>query len=571
MNSVYPVLPLVAGVLLLPVAGRLGRQILTVLAPLVALYFVVTTPDGATFRFDIVGLEVDLWRMDALSRVFALAFTAYGAIAGIYAWSEPGVGRKVASLTQVLAGTGIVLAGDLWSLLLFWEMLTISSLFLIWYGKQRQSMAAGLRYAYIHLAGGLCLLGGVVVVGGDMARLTLDGPAGWLILVGLITNAAVPPLHAWLPDAYPRASVYGTVYLAAFTTKAAVYVLARMFPDTGLLVWVGTIMALYGVVFAVLENDIRRLLGYHIISQVGYMVAGVGMAVVGTKAGDMALNGAAAHAFSHIFYKGLLMMAAGGVIHATGCRKLTELGGIGRAMWLTFTLYMIGGFSISGVPMFNGYVSKSMVVSAAGYQHLGGIQLLLVVASMGTFLHTGLKLPYFTFLHRHKKARVERSLPPSMYVAMGLAALICIATGLPQQIGAFSNPVSCGLLYQFLPRQEFQPVYQPHTWSHFIGSLELLIATGMAFWMVRHKLGGEETITLDTDRLYRRPTAVLANTVGAALQSLGGRVDAFTTRAINGVWGGLTSYRHMRQNVALAHQIAVILFIIAVLGYFVLA
>jgi multicomponent Na+:H+ antiporter subunit D len=243
-----------------------------------------------------------------------------------------------------------------------------------------------------------------------------DQLSAWLILAGMVTNAAVPPLHAWLSDAYPRASVFGTVFLAAFTTKAAVYALARAFPGVELLVWAGTIMALFGVVYAVLENDIRRLLAYHIISQVGYMVAGVGL---GTA---LALNGTAAHAFSHIFYKGLLMMSAGAVIYATGRGKLTELGQLAGPLRWTLILMMIGAFSISGVPFFNGFVSKSMVVSAAAYADRAPIELLLLVASMGTFLHTGLKLPWFTFFGKDQGARVLRPVPVSMYVAMGLAA-----------------------------------------------------------------------------------------------------------------------------------------------------
>ena len=567
MSDVYPVLPMLIAAAICPFAGRMGRRVLSVLGPLVAGYLVLTIPDGAAYAIDVVGIHLKLWQMDALSRVFALAFTLYGVFAGIYAWSEQGTGRKIASLFQVIGGTGVVLAGDLWSLLLFWEMLTISSLVLIWFGGFKQSYAAGFRYLYIHLAGGLCLLAGAIMLGGELTAINLAGPASWLLLIGLLVNAAVPPLHAWLPDAYPRASVFGTVYLAAFTTKGAVYVLARMFPDTGVLIWLGTIMALYGVIFAVLENDIRRLLGYHIVSQVGYMVAGVGMAVIGTKAGDMALNGAAAHAFSHIFYKGLLMMSAGAVLYATSCRKLTELGGLGKSMWLTFVFCMIGGVSISGVPGFNGFISKSMVISAAKYQHLADIEILLVIASMGTFLHTGLKLPYFTFLDKPKKAKVERQLPISMYLGMGLAAAVCTITGLPAHIGHFHNPLSYDLLYQFLPYQQFQPVYHPYSWGHFIGTLELLVATAMAFWMIHHKLGGQPTITLDVDRLYRKPTAMIVEAVGRTAQGLGGYVEAITAGAIDIAWAGVNTIGNLRRGVALAQQIAVILFILAAVAY----
>ena len=167
--------------------------------------------------------------------------------------------------------------------------------------------------------------------------------------------------------------------------------LIRAYPGAEVLVWLGSVMAIYGVVYAVLENDARRLLAYHIVSQVGYMVVGVG---VGT---EMALNGSASHAFAHIFYKGLLFMGAGAVIYMTGRRKLTDLGGLYRTMPLTVALYMIGAFAISAFPLFSGFVSKSMVIAAAAGDHRAAVVLMLTVASSGTFLHTGLKLPYYMF------------------------------------------------------------------------------------------------------------------------------------------------------------------------------
>jgi multicomponent Na+:H+ antiporter subunit D len=381
-------------------------------------------------------------------------------------------------------------------------MLAISSLFLVWVGRDPESGAAGLRYAFFHLAGGLCLLTGIIVHlhgGGEstLRSLSMAEPGAWLILLGVLVNAAVPPLHAWLPDAYPRASIFGTVFLAAFTTKSAVYVLARLFPGTDVLVWLGAIMALYGVVFAMLENNIRRLLGYHIVSQVGYMVCGVG---IGTHLG---VNGSAAHAFSHIFYKGLLMMSAGAVVWTTGRGKLTELGGLAGPLRWVLVMCMIGAFSISGVPLLNGFISKSMVISAAAEAHRAPIELMLVVASMGTFLSIGLKLQWFTFFGNAPRCTpVHRPVPRSMMLAMALTAAICITTGV------YPAP-----LYAALPH----PVhYHPYTPDHVIGSLQLLVGTALGFWLLRHALGGKPTITLDVDRLYRRPLH-LAVTTGAAL------------------------------------------------------
>lgn len=293
----------------------------------------------------------------------------------------------------------------------------------------------------------------------------------------------MPPLNAWLTDAYPEATVTGAVFLSAFTTKTAVYVLIRTFPGTEILIWLGVIMALYGVIYAVLENDCRRLLAYHIVSQVGYMVVGVG---IGT---EMALNGSSSHAFAHIIYKGLLFMGAGAVIHMTGCRKLTEMGGLYRSMPWTVFLYMIGAFAISAFPLFSGFVTKSMVIAAAAGDNRAIIVLLLTVASSGTFLHTGLKLPYYMFFGKDCGLRPPEP-PLNMLLAMGIAATLCIG------IGVFP-----GLLYNLLPH----PVeFIPYTGAHITSSLSILMFTAAGFVLLLRSLDPEKTISLDTDWFYRK-------------------------------------------------------------------
>jgi multicomponent Na+:H+ antiporter subunit D len=346
-----------------------------------------------------------------------------------------------------------------------------------------------MRYIYVHLMGGAILLAGIVLHGVESGSLAFGlfetrTTAAWLILVGFALNAAVPPLHAWLADAYPEATVTGAVFMSAFTTKTAVYALARGFWGWEILVPAGVVMALYGVVYAVLSDDIRRLLAYHIVSQVGYMVAGVGL---GTA---MGLNGATAHAFTHILYKGLLFMGAGVVLHATGKSKLSELGGLARYMPWTVALYMIGAFSISGFPLWSGFVSKSITVEAAELLSRENVVLLLHLASIGTFLHTGLKLPYFTWWGP-KRTYDPKPIPWNMVAAMAIAAF------LNTWIGLFP-----GGLYSILP---FGIDYEPYTYSHVMKSAQLLGFTFLAFWVFRSKLGGEALIALDTDWVYRRP------------------------------------------------------------------
>ena len=309
----------------------------------------------------------------------------------------------------------------------------------------------------------------------------------YLILTGFILNAGVPPLHAWLTDSYPEATITGSVFMCSFTTKTAVYVLVRAFPGTELLVYMGTVMALYGVVYAVLENDCRRLLAYHIVSQVGYMVAGVG---IGT---DLSLNGSVSHAFAHILYKSLLFMGAGAVIQMTGKRKLTELGGLYKTMPITLVLYMIGGFAISAFPLFSGFVTKSMVVSGAAHDHRPLIALLLTMASAGTFLHTGLKLPYYMFFAKDSGIRAKEP-PTNMLIAMGLAAFMCIAIGvLPEH------------LYRLLP---FPVEYHPYTGDHVTSALGILMFTGLGFFMLLKKLDPEPTVSVDTDWVYRKGSRI---------------------------------------------------------------
>jgi len=473
-----------------------ARRTIMVLGAAAALASAAALPAGGLgWGVDVAGYRLELVRADALSRLFALIFTLITVIGSLFALHVRRASEQASVLAYAGAAVGVTLAGDWITAFVWWELMAAASLAVIWHGETARTGAAGFRYLLVHAVGGSLLLAGLVLhvaAGGgasfDAWRDTWS--AGWslpaaLMLAGVAINAAIPPLHAWLTDAYPEASVTGTVFLSAFTTKTAVYLLIRAFPGSDLLLWAGVAMALYGVVYAVLENDIRRLLAYHIISQVGYMVAGVGM---GTA---LALNGAAAHAFCHILYKALLLMGAGTVLAATGRRKLTELGGLAARMPAATILYMVGAFSISGVPLFNGFISKSMIVSAGAEGGWPAAELLLTLASVGTFLHTGLKLPYFTFFGPDR-GLVPAPLPRNMIAAMALAAACCVALG-----------IFPAWLYARLPMPPAE--YHPYTLDHVVATMQLLIGTGAAFWLLRAKLGGEPTISLDADWIYRRP------------------------------------------------------------------
>jgi multicomponent Na+:H+ antiporter subunit D len=487
---VHPGLVLIVGAWLVPLLKGLAKRVVMIAVPAVALVICILLRPGTYGEVQFIGQDLIFGRVDRLSLVFAYVFTLMAVVGMVYALHVKDDAQHVTALTYAGSALGITFAGDFLSLFLFWELAAVSAAFLIWLQRERTAVVAGFRYLMVHIFGGLCLLGGIVLYWSQSGSLAFEdmspyaGTAAFaLILIAFLLNAAVPPLGAWLPDAYPEATVTGAVFLTAFTTKSAVYALIRGFAGTELLVWVGAVMAVYGVVYAVLENDARRLLAYHIISQVGYMVCGVGL---GT---ELALNGTTAHAFSHILYKAVLFMGAGAVLEVTGRRKLSEMGGLYKTMPVTLSLYMIGAFAISAVPLFSGFVSKSMVVSAAGESHQAAVFLTLTLASAGTFLHTGLKLPYYMFFGKDRGLRAHEP-PSNMLVGMGLAAAACIL------IGVFP-----ALLYAQLP---YAVEYAPYTARHVLATLGLLSFTALGFFVLLEHLDPEPKISLDTDWFYRR-------------------------------------------------------------------
>jgi multicomponent Na+:H+ antiporter subunit D len=505
----HPGLVLIVGAWLLPLLrGRLKRAAMLGL-PAAALILCILSEPGTHGVVSFLGQDVVFGRVDSLSLIFSYVFSGLALLGMVFALHVDDDFQHVSALTYAGGALGVTFAGDFLSLYVFWELMAISSVLLVWLGGQRSSVAAGFRYLLVHVFGGLLLLAGIVLYwseSGSLAFGDMGDFAGsvswWLILAAFLLNAAVPPLGAWLPDAYPEASVTGAVFMTAFTTKSAVYVLIRGFPATELLIWLGAAMAIYGVVYAVLENDARRLLAYHIISQVGYMVCGVG---IGT---ELALNGATAHAFAHILYKALLFMGAGAVLEVTGRRKLSEMGGLYKTMPITLGLYMVGAFAISAVPLFSGFVSKSMVVSAAGEAQRASVFLMLTLASAGTFLHTGLKLPYYMFFGKDTRdtSLQGREPPGNMLVAMGLAATLCIA------IGVFP-----GLLYERLPHVVD---YVPYTLAHVTSTLGMLAFTALGFFLLLKHLDPVLTISLDTDWFYRRSSAGFAKLMRGPLTRL---------------------------------------------------
>lgn len=499
MIWIHPGILAIIGAFLIPLIPiRFIRKIYFLSIPIASLLILLLTSKGffgeipfISWKMHFVGKELILARIDSLSLVFAYAFTIIAICANVYSLHIKNDWEHFVSMIYFGSTLGAVFAGDLFTLYIFWETMAISAVFLIWFRGTKASRDAGFRYLIWHVIGGALLLSGIVLHVQktdstiftsfiEFFSLSIGGFPYILILLGFMLNAAVIPLHSWLTDSYPEASITGAIYMTAFTTKTAVYALVRGFPGLEILAWLGAIMAMYGVVYAVIVNDGRRLLAYHIVSQIGYMVCGVGL---GTQ---LALNGAVSHAFCHIIYKGLLFMGMGAVIEVTGKSKFTELGGLYRYIPVTFSLYMVGALSISGFPLFSGFVSKSMTVFASAELHLPVIFLLLEGATIGSYLHTGLRLPWNVWFSK-EPVITAREPPKNMLIAMAMAAFLCVF---------FGTYPGYKILYALLP---YPVEYEPYEPLKVVTIMQLFAFTTLAFFIYREKYRGVEATVLDTD------------------------------------------------------------------------
>jgi len=488
--GIPPGLLLILGALLVPLLPGAWRKAYMTILPLAGLWALAGAENGVFYSFTFFTYEIVPVRIDGLSLVFGYIFHIAAILSVVFAWHNDDTVEQMAGLAYAGSGIGAVFAGDLITLFIYWEAMAITSVFMIWARRSDPAYRAGMRYLIIQIGSGVLLLSGAILMAhqtGSVAfeKMTLGDLATWLILIAFGIKCAFPFLHNWLPDAYPEATATGTVFLSAFTTKCAVYVLARGFPGTELLIYVGAVMAAFPLFYAAIENDLRRVLAYSLNNQLGFMVVGVG---IGSA---LAINGAAAHAFAHILYKTLLFMAMGAVLYRVGTVKASELGGLYKSMPFTTAFCIIGAASIS-TPLFAGYVGKSLTLSAAAKGQYDTIWLILMFASAGIFLVSGLKIVYFAFFGRDSGQRY-REAPPNMLLGMGLTTLLCIA------IGVYSP-----WLYGLLP---YEVDYHPYTVDHVINQLQLLLFTALAFAiLVRYGMFPrvKNTINLDFDITYRK-------------------------------------------------------------------
>jgi len=521
------VLYFAAGVLVPFLRGRI-RAALILMVPVLGGLSLLGLDHGSFGQAPFLGYTLTLVRVDKLSLLFGYLFNLAAFLSFLFALHLKDEDRASlqhsAGLFYAGSALGAVFAGDLITLFVFWEFLALSSVFLVWARGTERSLKSGIRYLIANVVSGVTLLAGIIIHAyqtGSIAFdfLGLDGLASWLILLAFGLKAGFPLLHNWLVDAYPEATPTGTVFLTAFTTKVAVYALARAFPGTELLVWVGVTMTAFPIFYAVIENDLRRVLSYSMINQIGFMVTGIGL---GTA---LAVNGAVAHAFNDVIFKGLLMMSMGAVLYRTGKINGTDLGGLYKSMPLTATFSMVGAASISALPLFSGFVSKSMVMAAALEGGHGWVWLILLFASAGVVEHAGIKIPFFSFF-AHDSGIRTREAPGNMLLAMALASILCIA------IGTFPQ----WTVYPLLP---YEVEYVPYDATHVVTQLQLLIFSSLGvFWMMRTGWYPPEkrAINLDFDWTYRWLAPRVIGIVGTVV----GAVDrTFRRLALNVVGGGL--------------------------------
>ena len=514
INPVHPGFILIITGLLVLVTPEKFRRAVVIGGPAAACCAVFTLKEGSwmNVRF-IPELTLKLLEADRLAIMFAIIFGGGALIAAIYASGSKNKFENAAEAVYAGASMSAVLAGDWLSMIFFWEIMAIASWLIIISARTEKASKAGFRYLLVHMLGGNLLLAGILLkmTQGSFNIELLTGnqdAAFWLILAGVAVNAAIPPLHSWIADAYPEAPVGGTVYMASYTTKVGVYFIIKLFAGSEFLLWFGVIMAIFGASMALIENDLRRLFSYHIVSQLGYIVAAA------AAGGAVGIDGAAAHTFNNILYKGVLFMCCGAVITSTGRRKISQLGGLAKDMPLVAGCFLIASLAITGFPLLNGFVSKSLVMNAMAEGGYHVAEIFLMVASVGTLLSIALKVNWFVFFGKGIREKVEsetgpievKPVPLNMKVAMVMGAAGCLLVG-----------VMPGLLYGLTP---FGSDGHPFTVDHVTQYIQLFSAGTLAFVMYLEHMAPHEMLTLDTDWLYRRPLKAAFNLLSAAAEKI---------------------------------------------------
>lgn len=505
INSFHPgLLMILIGALILVLPDRFKKPC-SIVAAASGILGLFTLNSSSHLVYQITSdIKLQMIHIDRLSMIFVIIFSIIMVINSIYSFDIQDKWEKGVSVIYGGSIIAATLAGDIITMIVFWEVAAFSAAYLIYARHTRRSSRSALRYLLMHAFGGNMLLVGFLLHAAQTNSLgipkftVLGGSAAfWFVLIGVGVNALVPPFSSWISDSYPEATIAGTVYMCGYTTKLGIYAMIRIFAGTEALVYVGVFMALYGVLMALLENDLRRLFSYHIMSQLGYMVAALAIG------GAWGIDGASSHAFNHILYKGVLMMCSGAVIMATGKRKITELGGLRNKMPITAWTFLIASLSIAGMPFLNGFASKSIIMHAVSLSGHETAALLLTVTSIGTWLSVVLKVNWFVFFGKARSEFEVRPIPVSMKMGMVTGALGCVILG-----------VYPSLLYRIMP---YKISVNPFNISHIAEYIILFAGATLVFWIFRVKMLPHDELSLDFDWFFRKPLAKFVNCVSLGL------------------------------------------------------
>lgn len=505
INSFHPgLLMILIGALILVLPDRFKKPC-SIVAAVSGILGLFTLNSSSHLVYQITSdIKLQMIHIDRLSMIFVIIFSIIMVINSIYSFDIQDKWEKGVSVIYGGSIIAATLAGDIITMIVFWEVAAFSAAYLIYARHTRRSSRSALRYLLMHAFGGNMLLVGFLLHAAQTNSLGIpkftvlgSSAAFWFVLVGVGVNALVPPFSSWISDSYPESTIAGTVYMCGYTTKLGIYAMIRIFAGTQALVYVGVFMALYGVLMALLENDLRRLFSYHIMSQLGYMVAALAIG------GAWGIDGASSHAFNHILYKGVLMMCSGAVIMATGKRKITELGGLRKKMPITAWTFLIASLSIAGMPFLNGFASKSIIMHAVNLSGHETTALLLTVTSIGTWLSVVLKVNWFVFFGKARSEFEVKPIPMSMKIGMILGASGCIILG-----------VYPSLLYRIMP---YKISVNPFNISHIAEYIILFAGATLVFWIFRVKMLPHDELSLDFDWFFRKPLAKLINCVSLGL------------------------------------------------------
>ncbi len=508
------VIPFIVGLLCLVVPKKLSklRDLLAIGGGLATFYFTIVSFLRKPVEWFYNNLL--LLRVDNLSGFILLAIGLFGVLIVIYSLKfmagKERLNEYYTYLLWTIGGAcGAILANNLILLLVFWGILGLTLYLLIGIGGPEATSAAKKTFIIVGGSDSLMILGiGIIwfLTGSfqmDNISIYLTGLLPTIAFISLaiasFAKAGAMPLHTWIPDCAEKAPIPVTAFLPASLDKLlGIYLLGRIAMDIfvmnkamgTLLLIVGAVTIIAAVMMALVQHDLKKLLSYHAVSQVGYMVLGIG------TGNPIGIAGGIFHMLNHAIYKSCLFLTGGAVEHRTQTTNLNRLGGLAKLMPITFVTFLIAALSISGVPPFNGFVSKWMVYQGIIELGKGGDKLWiiwLVAAMFGSALTLAsfMKLIHSVFLgspspsiHQPRLKRNEVSF--AMWLPMAILAGLCVIFG----VFAYKVPLK-NLIIPAVPGVSFLGFWSP-------GLTTLLIIIGIILGVIIYWLGNIKGLRTDT-------------------------------------------------------------------------